>query len=520
MGARRWATACALVLLVAACSRYGPTTPKKPPTALERGYPALTWAPADSSWVVTSARLSDAVTAWTELIQVWAVVTGQSRSDVARVFRERIGINPFVQGDASAAGLDLAASFAAFGQDGFPTVVFPVADGDKLRAFLDRVRPENNASVTQHRGHQVYTFQKAGWTAAWVVLDGWLVVRLARTGDEELSWLDRILAAASGTNMTRDRGLLASFERARKAGQGDADAPGLLALARSDRLVRALSDHLDLGKDALACAESLAGAFPAVTGWGHMSWDGASGTIRIALDPAIADALRARLAAPSSPGYYAYREQAALSVSSAIDASGIEAMRKALGCSLWSTPVTDPIRAFTGSPGPKAIYAAATDIDIDGMDGAGIIDIEVADWRLIDDQLSAIPGRSFFERKKTIAGVSVRSLSVPGIPDILYRKNGQRFLLSLGRKAIEVFLATTDHPVPEGEIVHLAIRPGRLPNLDSLIGVLDLVGIGYGGGRDAAGGLARRLARYADAELSIRLEGRSLAISAAMRLSE
>ena len=90
---------------------------------------------------------------------------------------------------------------------------------------------------------------------------------------------------------------MASFDRARKAGQGDATVPGLLALARSDRLVRALSDHLELGKDALACAESLAGAFPAVTGWGHMSWDGASGTIRIALDPATAAGARQLLVA-------------------------------------------------------------------------------------------------------------------------------------------------------------------------------------------------------------------------------
>jgi len=183
-------------------------------------------------------------------------------------------------------------------------------------------------------------------------------------------------------------------------------------------------------------------------------------------------------------------------------------VRAAAGCPLLDEPIRDPVRQMTGMAGPRAIYAAATRIDVDDLDGGGAVHMVLTDPDLVNAQLESIPGRSLFERKRTIAGREVKALSFPGAPTILYRQEGRRFTAALGDKAMSAVLGSGTVPSAL-EIAFAQLEPPRIRNLEALIAIRFP--------RRTAHAVAEWLHRYRRASAVLQLEGDSLVFRAALQ---
>ncbi len=478
---------------------------ERPATALERTFPVLRWAPADASWVVAAAKVGDAAAVVTEAVDLVDAVDGTA--DRERLFRAIFGPMPLMSDALAAAGIQLDGSAALFGQAGFPTAILPVADADKLRRFLDQLRAQNNADAAEHRGHQVYSWSQGDMAASWVVLDGWLILRAAPAG-ASLAWLDQILAAPGGGSLGGDPELA---EVARRGEKALAAAPGVIALVRFDRLARELEDWKGSGPELPGCARSLAGAAPRLVAAARMTPQGIDSWSALDLAPGAAEGLRAHTGPPAPGGYYAYRAKAPLALVLAIEIPWLEKVRAAAGCPLLDQPIRDPVRQMTGMAGPRAIYAAATRIDVDGLDGSGAVHLVLTDPDLVNAQLESIPARSLFERKRTIAGREVKSLSFPGAPAILYRQEGRRFTAAVGDQAMAAILGGGAKPA-ELEVAGAWLAPKRIRNLAALLAIR--------WPRRTAQSVATWLQRYQRVTVVLQLEGDSLVFRGGLRRAD
>jgi len=453
---------------------------------------------------VAAARLDDAVAALREAGELVSALQGDSLAELDRAARAAFGVSPVSPEDLAAAGIQLGGSAALFGQGGFPTAVLPVADGDKLRRLLDRERPEHNASVAEHRGHQVYSWSQGDMAASWVVLDGWLILRAAPAGPG-LAWLDQILAAPGGGSLGGDPELA---EVARRGEQALAAAPGLIALVRFDRLAGELEDWKGSGRELPGCARTLAGAAPRLVAAARPGPAGTETWAALDLTTATAGALRDHSGPPAPGGYYSYRRAAPLALALAVPLPWLEKVRAAAGCPLIDQPIRDPVRQMTGMAGPRAIYAAASRIDIDDLDGSGAVHMVLTDPDLVNAQLESIPGRSLFERTRTIAGREVKALSFPGAPALLYRQEGRRFTAALGDKAMAAMLGRGTPP-EHLEVAGAWLEPPRIRNLEALLAIRFP--------RRTAHAVATWLQHYQRVTAVLQLEGDSLVFRGGLR---
>jgi hypothetical protein len=448
--------------------------------------------------VVVTPRVKDGVAALEGPLELAAAVQGTTRAGFEDAVRDRLGISPLSLEDIGAAGIAVDGSAAVFGQNGFPTAILPVADAERMRGFLDRKRPERNAEVSQHRGHSVVAWAEGELSVSWVQLDGWLVVRAAP--GRGLEWLDEILAAPGGGNLGGDAEL---------AGLASASAAAL-GMIRTARLAREVEDWRGAPAGLAGCVRSAAEVAPRVVA----TATGSDLRVSVDLVPAAATALRDHSGPAAPGGFYRYREKTPLAFAFAVGLPFLEKVRKAAGCPFLARPIRDPVRAMTGISGPRAWYGAFTRIDVDDLDGAGAVHLVLTDPDLISAQLEAIPGRSLFERKRTIAGRSVRSLSVPGLPAILYLQEGRRFTVALGGDAMGAVLGSGAAP-ERPELAAVRIEPGRLRNLGRLVAAAVRAANLPAG---AAASLTEALRRVERASLVVELEADSLVMRAGMRL--
>lgn len=482
-------------------------------TALEKKYPALSWAPADASWVFVAARVSDGATALAEVTELGAIALGTTPQELVAPIAGGLGVSPLAPEELKRAGFALDRSTAVFAQAGFPTMILPIADEAALRALLDKRRPAQNAGVTQHRGHDVYSWSAGDWTLAWVLLDGWLLVRIQPDG--AVDWLDEVLAAPNGGNLGGDPELERAVARGRAALGRDHD-PGLVMLVRTDRLARDLAGWSAGPRGLAGCVERAAQLTPVLHGAAEVSWDAASGWLGADLGT-HAEAVRAHLAPAAPSGFYAYRATAPIAFAWGVELPWLEKQRAALGCPFAAGRITDPFRAMTGMSGPRGIHGAASRVDPDDMSGTGAMHLILTDRELVNAQLERIPGRSLFERDRRIHGHGVTVLSVPSLPTILYVQEKDRFTIAFGTKVMEQVLAPgQDAQRPAGdELFMAALEPARVRNLGEL---LAMAGGALGRPRSAWRSLAERLQRYEKASLSLALEGETLALRLGMRL--
>jgi hypothetical protein len=544
------------VPLAAACGGRGASQPR-PATALERAYPVLRWVPAGASYALVAGRSSEGALALRELAELVSIAYGVTTAELDAGLRSALGVSPLDAAELGEAGIDLAGSAALFGQAGFPTAIVPVADPDRLRRVLDRERPQEAASVTQHRGHEVYAWNDGARELSWVALDRWLVVHLRRRGGgADLDWLDRVLDAPDGANLGADPDLSAAALRGSRALAGDGEAgdgeagpevdgvgevdrqrgpsggpagrplalppgglgggPGLVGMVRFADLARDLDAWAPAG--VAACTRRGAGAVPRLLFAAGFSWQGGDVWAALDLTPAAARALAAHTAEPAPPGYYDYRSGAALAADWSVELGWLERARSALSCPFLDRRIADPVRAATGFAGPRGWHLAASAIDLDRFSGEGAVHLVLSDPALVEAQLESIPGRSLFERTRSVAGVPVRVLSVPGLPSIMYRLHGKRFTLTIGDRIMRQVLATdADGADADGELARFAIRPRRLPDLAGLIGT-GLAALAGDPARPAGRVIAERLSRYEEAAMWARRDGDSVALFARMRL--
>lgn len=493
--------------------------------ALEHAYPVLGRVPAGVSYAAAARRAGDGVIALGELAGLASMAElAASGSDQAT----RAAFGEALSGiDLAAAGLDPDASAAVFGQRGSPTAIVRVADDGRLRGFLDQHRDgDAGAGAASHRGHQIASWSLGGWEVASVALDGWLIVHLVGQGGAgDLGWLDDVLAAADGASLGGDALMAAAAERgaeALRAGGADGGAaatPDLIGMVRTGPLGRELAAQDGTPPGMADCAGRAAAAAPQLVWAAEVSPGGVDAWAGLDLAPAAARDLRASIAPPPPPGYAAYRAGAAISVDWSIDLRLLERARAALDCPGLDRPIGDPVLAATGFAGPRAWHVAATELDPDGLSGAGAVHLVLTDPALIEAQLESIPARSLFERTRRVAGQEVKVLSVPGLPTLVYRLDADRFTLAIGDGVIGVVLGPGDRPAVAQELARLALRPPRLANLSDLLATgFDAVA---GRAASAAGrALADRLARYDALSIAAAMDGDSVAVFARMRVRQ
>jgi hypothetical protein len=451
--------------------------------------------------VIVAAKVGDAAAAASEVAELAEVVVGES--DREAIFRAIFGKTPLLRDALVEAGIQLDGSAAIFGQAGFPTAILPVTDADKLRGLLDKLRRQNAADTIEHRGHQVNSWTQDGVATSLVVLDGWMILRAAPPA-AGLGWLDQILAAPGGGSLGGDGDLA---DAVRRAAEALGDRASAVALVRFDRLAREVEDWKGAPRELPACARSVAAVAPRLVAGVRVADSGIESWSALDLTAAAAGALRDHAGPPAPGGYYTYRAKAPLAVLLAVHLSWLEKVRAAAGCPLVE-PIRDPVRQMTGMAGPRAVYAAATRIDVDSLDGGGVVHMVLTDPELVNAQLESIPGRSLFERKRTIAGREVKALSFPGAPTILYRQEGRRFTAALGDRAMAAVLGPGAPPA-QLEIAGAWLEPGRIRNLEGLIAIR--------WPRRIAHAVAEWLRRYQRAALVLQLEGDSLVFRASLR---
>jgi hypothetical protein len=479
-------------------------------------YPVLRWVPADASYLLVAAPLSQLPFALTELIEPWAIAWGTSAPAIGHGLRRDLGADPLSTNDLGNVGIDLAGSSAIVSHQGYPTWILPVGDLDRLGAWLDRLRPERNASVEVVRGHDVYHWQVDAHVAvSWAVVDRWFVVHAGDpTREGDTAWLTDLLDR--GGTMAGDPAFEAAVAAA-KGFRGEAH-PFLVGLVHPAQLVRELGPAVPAG---IGCLAELGRRVRTLRVSGQAAWDRGALRIEAELEPATARALAGALGPAAPAGYYDYRAQAALAVDLATDPEGIEAARAASACGALVPAIGDPVRALTGFPGPRTYHAAATDLDLDSLSGEVAVDLSLRDPRLVEAQLDQIPGRSFLESSRAVAGVEVHELAgIPGVPTLSYSLSDSELSLGVGSRVIDRVLARGLAPLKRAavEIAHLQLAPNRLPGLAGLLGAAAR-GLGVWIPSAAIELAARRLRRYEWLEADLVLHGNVLALTGEMRLA-
>jgi hypothetical protein len=470
--------AAALAMLAIACG--GGRGADEPAAA--RTYPGLARVPADATWVVAARTGGELAEVGRELLEPVAIANLTTVDLASDALRGALGVSPLAADELEAAGVGRGGAAIYGDPDGGITLLF---------AIDDRAR---------------FATARAARGAAWVEVGGWLAIHVGAAPDRR--WQDA-LAAARGTGGVAGADDVAALI----AGAApDGTTAGPLAPSVVGRLRPAALAAVGEGAPCLA---ALAGAVEGVSLRASLG-DGAVG-VAIELAPHAAAALAAGLGPAARPGLVAARADAAFHASVALDVSWLRDAIAGAGCSEpgW---LEDPLVLALGGRAARAYHVVVDALDPDELDGRGLAQVALRDDRAIGRALDDIPGRSWFERDRTIAGVEVRELAAPGVPRLAYRLAPDELLVAVGGGQMARLLAPGDPAAGPREVASLALAPPRLPALGA---ILALAGDALGAPLDrrVADELARRLRRYAELGVRARLDGSRLTIVASRRLA-
>jgi hypothetical protein len=524
---------CALLVVAAACggpSRAGEKSSARELTPAESRFPALALVPADAPYALVAARTGDLAQAIAEMVELAGIPLEVDFRATRAMLVSIFGLNPLDPAALASAGIAVDQSGGIFGAGLFPTLVLPVADEAQLRAHLDERRPGQDMSVSRHAGHEVYAWrpERGELEVAWVITGGWLLVhaaipvaRQAAGREAGHAWLSAALAAREAGGLGAHPEMDAALARATSALGGA--APGIVGLLRVPELAGAArAAASEAGAPWLASALDRCDRVAAASGGriylgGTIAWDGVVGVAALDLEPGAAAALSRNRSRPAPAGYYGFREESALSVDVAVDLAWLERARAAAGCPLFDRPIVDPLAAALGG-GIRSYHLAARDLDVERLAGHLALYLTLTDRRGIARQLDQIPGRSWLERKRTIAGTEVRVLGgIPGLPSFSYRLTDADFTAAIGDGVMERVLGEAAPGAGADELFALALSPGRLPGLPGLL-EMALQNLEGRGSREAARALAGRLGRYESLTARASLDGDSLLLRATVRL--
>jgi len=473
----------------------------------------LRWVPKDAAFVVVSKRLGDAATVAREIAMPFLIGFNLDDDGLGRELAASVGVDVLSPNGLAAAGLDQNASAAAFAHGGAMIYVVGVSDAPVLQAFLDHRREQKGARVTVHRDHEITAVEEpSGARTSWTVLDDWLVIRSA-AGGSGAAWLDPLLQASTQESFAATGDFASARNRAAKR-LGDA-VPGVLGVARTRRLARGYAGLLPEGF--APCAAAVADAVPKIFAYASAGWEDGKGAVEFKLSKKASASVAAAIGPDPGLGLKGLRPSHGISASFALSFAWIHQMRQASGCPALARPIEDPAAAMGWRPPPSGYHAALSALDLDKLEGEGAVAVTIKSRAFLDRQLGSIPGRSLFDRKKNLAGHSIRKFDLPGYDPIYYKIRDTRVDLATSKDRLKALLS--DAPAAAGgprEVAFLRLVPSRFRRLGDLMSAI-YARMGY---RSTVGAerQAQRLARYEWAELALELDGGTLRLSASMKL--
>ncbi|MBL4634773.1 MAG: hypothetical protein JKY56_12945, partial [Kofleriaceae bacterium] len=295
------------------------------------------------------------------------------------------------------------------------------------------------------------------WSA--VRLDGHWVLHLefaAETGTPSLDWLRSVIAAGQGE-------AYGGSERARPILSRVASAAPMF-WGSADSVLRSLKDNPWV--DWVGCSSVLS-PVQAVLFHGNADAKGVDLEVEFQLSPAGSMTLATLLQASPSDGMRALSDNAGVAVSVSVDLAGAEQLLRAQGCDLVAEPIATLLRSIPWSPPPTSIHLVGSHFEPSSLSGDIALEVSMSDSGFLRSMLDKIPGRSWLESTKTIGGEKVKKLSIPTFSALYYQLQDTSFRFSNQKSAME--LLVTAAPGPRDEIVSLTLRPGRIPDLKTIL---------------------------------------------------
>ena len=480
---------------------------------VDRDYPALAFVPADATAAITAARLDDLVRLMREGGDFLLMLDGHYMRDVDGFMKARFGASPFVADDLAAAGINIGGSAALFARGRGVTAVLPVANRGQVAEILERHIPVAGSELLRRHDLDLKIWRGEDFSVSYALSDAWLLLH-AGDASGDPGWLDEVVAV-------RGRGLAAEplFARAKSRavaiGRGAArrfrwkgmiDRPDVVGVIRPAALVADFA----ITEPCLARAAEVS---PTVLVGAEVSWDRIAGFFELELTGAASEVLASDRPAAPTTGLMDLMSSAPMAGLWTLPASVLETARQRWQCGELDDPI-DPsmVRGATSgaaigwSIDPRAPTETVGVLRVTGLDGS-----------VLRSLLGRIPGRSFFEKKKTIAGVELTVLGGSlGIPEIGYRIRGAAET-AIGSPASRVAAALSGRPADGVPLIHMRLAPAEIGNLPALAGEALAT---LTGDRAAGVKLGKRLSRYKWGELSVVHDGGLLRLTAAMQLAQ
>ncbi len=435
---------------------------------IETSVPSLRWVPADADLIVvanSANRLLPWLSRAQQLSEKLGVELGLQLESFGQWQILLDGNSPLATALVSLE-VDWQASAALFSEGTSITGIVPVVDA-AADAQLEAQLVQAGATQSSHGALAVLSGEahvddsdpesaSVQWSA--VRLRGHWVLHLefaTETGTPSLAWLSSMIAVGQG--------------EADAYGGSDQAKPILKRIANAapmfwgsaDNLVRALKDNPWIG-----CSSVLSQVQGALF-HGNASAKGVDLEVEFLLSPAGSLSLGTLLQASPSDGMRMLSDNAGVAMSVNLDLAGAERLLRAQGCELAAEPIARLLRSIPWSPAPTSIHVAGSRFDPSSLSGDIALEIAMTDSGFLRSMLDNIPGRSWLESTKTIGGEKVKKLSVPTFSPLYYQLQDTSFRFSNQKSAMEMLV--TGAPGPRDEIASLTVRPGRIPNLKTIL---------------------------------------------------
>lgn len=344
----------ALVLVAVACGGPRPTTSGgsavgTPPAGLAT-FPVARLVPAQSAYVLMSARAEFAVFVIRELLDTFGVLAPSITADrVDAELRQELGVSLISVSDLTEIGVDLGRSAALFGTPPELTLAVPVRDAALLDAALRKVFAGWEPGSVEIHGVTATQLTRRSSSVIWLEVDGWLVLHVSTRNLEDApsagAWLGPWLDA-------RERGetfaTSADFDWAWQAGGERHDVLGVVDTKRFAAGFPPDDEDDCVDKDRL-----LSLAVPRFGVAATIGKDAIDARLTLPIGDLAAAWLRAHVS-PPPPAWQAARARAAAYASFALDLDAAAELAKGVrdrGC-VWTGLVAELDLDDMGAPVP------------------------------------------------------------------------------------------------------------------------------------------------------------------------
>jgi hypothetical protein len=450
-------------------------------------YAGLRWVPADASYAVATRRAEDAITLLHASIDAFGIPAEVDAADLSRESTQEIGFDVLSPDAYRDMGIDLNRGVAIWSRGLGPTIAVPLADPQRFAAELDRRRgPGTVVQVGRAHDADVFTIRPDRDVAIhWTVNGDWFLAHLEVIEEREAedAWLDQAFAARGGFAGSPD--FVAALEHgARRL----AAEPPLVALAR----VPTILAH-PLVQEPSTCASTL-GAIGRVFVAAGVEGGDARGALVVEV-PGGADGARARIAQVPA-GWAEARKGAPLVLEVGMNMRPVmEELGRCLGEDIMGEAPADSGRLFVH------------EIDLGRPSGKGAVVAALRDPAMIGNMLSEIPGIGLLSKKRTVGGVGVTEVNVPGFPRFTYGTSGATTVATVGM-SIDPLL--TGGLVAGGdELARLELLPQAWPAA-TWDGLLEAVV----GREETRAATVRRLRAWSRGEVVVSLDGSAIVVTA------